>query len=697
MSQEPLLPEHLFLTTLKAPSQAPLNQATVVATLPELNTASEMDLAESDDTDMPEADLSDAEFATDDLSEIEVNQVDAELDQDDEAEYADEADLDDLADEAQADETASGFAALKLSAPVLKAVLAAGYEDPTPIQARMIPHVLAGQDVLGQAQTGTGKTAAFALPLLSRMDTNDYHTQILVLAPTRELALQVSDSFQRYGSGLPGLRATAIYGGQSYGPQLRDLKRGSQIVIGTPGRVMDHMRRGSLDLSHLKALVLDEADEMLNMGFAEDVEWILSQTPSERQTALFSATMPPEIRRLAQKYLKKPVEITLAVKTTTADTIRQRYWIVRGLNKQQALIRLLESEPIEGVLVFVRTKEATLEIAQKVEQAGYKAAALNGDLPQAQREQTVERLRRGKLDVLVATDVAARGLDVERISHVVNYDVPFDAESYTHRIGRTGRAGRSGEAILLIEPREMRLFNTIERATRQPMARMYMPEAEEINQKRVVRFMERITKARQLPQMDYFRDLMKAYASDQDVPLEEVAAALALLVQGRTPLLLPPDPAGLQEDPTGSAFSRDRKDKFHREKSFKNDNELGLVPFRVEVGRIHGLRPSMLVGAIANEGGLDSKFIGKIKMHDTYSTVDLPQHLEKHLVKALARTRVVNHPLRLSRSGASTGGGYTPDKAPKSWDKKPAFSPSPKGRPDHAPRAKAGKRGFLGK
>jgi len=696
MSQEPLLPEHLFLTTLKAPLQAPPQQAAIVATLPEIDAEAEIEVSELDEaddfSDMPEADLSEAEFSESDLPEVEFSQAETVLDESEDEDFEeDEVDIE------EEEEPSSGFAALKLSAPVLKAVLAAGYEEPTPIQARMIPHVLDGQDVLGQAQTGTGKTAAFALPLLSRMDPNDYNTQILVLAPTRELALQVSDSFQRYGSGLPGLRATAIYGGQSYGPQLRDLKRGSQIVIGTPGRVMDHMRRGSLDLSHLKALVLDEADEMLNMGFAEDVEWILSQTPSERQTALFSATMPPEIRRLAQKYLKKPVEITLAVKTTTADTIRQRYWIVRGLNKQQALIRLLESEPIEGVLVFVRTKEATLDIAQKVEQAGYKAAALNGDLPQAQREQTVERLRRGKLDVLVATDVAARGLDVERISHVVNYDVPFDAESYTHRIGRTGRAGRSGEAILLIEPREMRLFNTIERATRHPMARMYMPEAEAINQKRVVRFMERITKARQLPQMEYFRDLMKAYASDQDAPLEEVAAALALLVQGRTPLLLPPDPAGLQEDPTGSAYSRDRKDKFHREKSFKDDSELGLVPFRVEVGRIHGLRPSMLVGAIANEGGLDSKFIGKIKMHDTYSTVDLPQHLEKHLVKALARTRVVNHPLRLSRSGASSGGGYTPDKAPKSWDKKPTFSPSPKGRPDHAPRAKAGKRGFLGK
>lgn len=586
-------------------------------------------------------------------------------------------------------EPLQGFAALDLAPAVLEAVLVAGYEDPTPIQRLMIPHVLAGEDVLGQAQTGTGKTAAFALPLLSRLNLQTQSPQILVLVPTRELALQVANSFQRYGACLPGLRTVAIYGGQSYGPQLRDLKRGAQVVIGTPGRVMDHMRRGSLDLSGLQALVLDEADEMLNMGFAEDVEWILAQTPVERQTALFSATMPPEIRRLAQQYLKNPVEITLAIKTTTADTIRQRYWIVRGLTKQQALMRLLESEPIEGVLVFVRTKDATLEIAQCLENAGYKAAALNGDLPQAQREQTVERLRQGWLDVLVATDVAARGLDVERISHVINFDVPFDAESYIHRIGRTGRAGRSGEAILLIEPREQRLLGLIEKVTRQPMARMYMPDAESLNQKRIDRFMARITEARSLPQLEFFRELIQHYAQEQGVALDEVAAALALLVQGRTPLLMPPDPPGLQADP--DLPQKIRKDKFSQKKRDSRDHN--LVPYRVEVGRIHGLRPSMLVGAIANEAGLDSKLIGKIKMHDTYTVVDLPQALEKHLFKALARTRVANHLLRLSRVGG--GKGFV---APASQRENPRnFSPAPKGRPDHLPRAKAGKRGYLGR
>ncbi|PIQ28593.1 ATP-dependent RNA helicase [bacterium (Candidatus Blackallbacteria) CG17_big_fil_post_rev_8_21_14_2_50_48_46] len=667
MPHETLLPEHLFLNpaTIQAPP-APQAKIESPAELP----SPETEFESHTEQNPPETEIQ---------ASVQASDLQAEP-------------LENLSEAPEDTASTSGFAALKLAKPVLEAVLASGYEDPTPIQASMIPHVLAGKDVLGQAQTGTGKTAAFALPLLSRMDSRNHSPQILVLAPTRELALQVSDSFERYGAKLPGLKITAIYGGQSYGPQLRDLRQGAQIVIGTPGRVMDHMRRGSLDLSNLQALVLDEADEMLNMGFAEDVEWILSQTPEARQTALFSATMPPEIRRLARKYLKDPVEIALAAKTTTADTIQQRFWIVRGLSKQQALIRLLESEPIEGVLIFVRTKDATIEVAQRLENAGYKAAALNGDLPQNQREQTVERLRRGKLDVLVATDVAARGLDVERISHVINYDVPFDPESYTHRIGRTGRAGRSGEAILLIEPREQRLLSTIERATRQPMTRMFMPDAESLNQKRVERFKSRISQARKLPQLEYFREMMLNYAQENEVPLEEVAAALALLVQGKTPLLLPPDPPGLQADPDLS--QRVRKDKFSRERSPKNDSEMGLVPYRVEVGRIHGLRPSMLVGAIANEAGVDSKFIGKIKMHDTYSVVDLPLALEKHFFKALAKTRVVNHPLRISRLGKSNA--FT-ESAPRSFDKKPKFSPAPKGRPDHAPRAKAGKRGFLGK
>jgi ATP-dependent RNA helicase DeaD len=456
---------------------------------------------------------------------------------------------------------------------------------------------------------------------------------------------------------------------------------------------MDHMRRGSLDLSELKALVLDEADEMLNMGFAEDVEWILAQTPASRQTALFSATMPPEIRRLAQQYLNQPVEISLAAKTTTADTIRQRYWIVRGLTKPQALIRLLESEETEGVLVFVRTREATLEVAQRLENAGYKATALNGDLPQAQREQTVERLRRGKLDVLVATDVAARGLDVERISHVINYDIPFDPESYTHRIGRTGRAGRSGEAILLVEPKEQRLLSMIEKATRHPMTRMYMPDAESLNQKRIERFLSRITHTRTLPQRTFFQELLQRYAQEQAVGFDEIAAALALLVQGKTPLLLPPDPAGLQADP--DLPQKIRKDRFSREKRPQSDSELGLAAYRVEIGRIHGLRPGMLVGAIANEAGIDSQLIGKIKMHDTYTVIDLPQSMEKHFFKALAKTRVQNLLLRISRVGGKPS--YADAPPPRSWESTKKFSSAPKGRLDHAPRARAGKRGFLGK
>jgi len=346
------------------------------------------------------------------------------------------------------------FRDLALSEPVLRALADVGYESPSPIQAATIPVLLSGADMLGQAQTGTGKTAAFALPALSRIDLSGHEPQVLVLVPTRELALQVSEAFQRYAAHIKGFHVLPIYGGQSYQPQLNALRRGVHVVVGTPGRVIDHMNRGTLKLTGLTMLVLDEADEMLRMGFVDAVESILEQTPPRRQVALFSATLPAPIRRIAQKHLRSPVEVTIKSKTTTATNIRHRFWLVSGMHKLDALTRILEAETFDGMLVFTRTKHSTVELAEKLEARGFAAAPLNGDIPQQQRERTVARLKAGQIDILVATDVAARGLDVERIGHVVNYDVPYDTESYVHRVGRTGRAGRKGEAILFIAPRE---------------------------------------------------------------------------------------------------------------------------------------------------------------------------------------------------------------------------------------------------
>ena len=431
------------------------------------------------------------------------------------------------------------FESLGLPAPILQALADAGYEQPTPIQAQSIPPLLAGCDLLGQAQTGTGKTAAFALPLLSRLDTARNDTQLLVLTPTRELAIQVAEAFQTYARHLAGFHVLPVYGGQEYGGQLRALRRGAQVVVGTPGRVIDHMRRGTLQLGALRALVLDEADEMLRMGFIEDVEWILEQTPPERQTALFSATMPEAIRQVAVKHLRDPVEVTIAAATTTAQTIRQRYWRVSGMHKLDALTRLLEVEDVQGMLVFVRTKTATVELAERLSARGYRCEALNGDIPQQLRERTVERLKNGQLDIVVATDVAARGLDVERISHVVNYDIPTDTESYVHRIGRTGRAGRAGEAVLFVSPREQYLLRAIERATGQPIEPMRMPTAADVNQQRIARFKQAISDTIASQDLEFFHQLVSEYQREQGVDPLVIAAALARIAQGEEPFLLP--------------------------------------------------------------------------------------------------------------------------------------------------------------
>ncbi|MFD1043553.1 DEAD/DEAH box helicase, partial [Pseudoxanthomonas kaohsiungensis] len=430
------------------------------------------------------------------------------------------------------------FGDLGLPEPLLAALSDVGYESPSPIQAATIPALLAGRDVLGTAQTGTGKTAAFALPVLAKLDMSRPRPQALVLAPTRELAIQVAEAFQRYATRIPGFHVLPIYGGQGYGPQLQALRRGVQVVVGTPGRVIDHLNRGTLDLSELQCLVLDEADEMLRMGFIDDVEAVLQKTPPNRQVALFSATMPPPIRRIAQTYLKDPAEVTIAAKTTTSANIRQRYWFVTGMHKLDALTRILEAEPFDAMIVFARTKAATEELAEKLQARGVAAGAINGDIQQQQRERTIQQLKDGKLDVLVATDVAARGLDVERISHVLNYDIPYDTESYVHRIGRTGRAGRSGEAILFVTPREKGMLRAIERATRQPIEEMRLPSVAAVNDRRVARFFEKISGVLESGGLEDYRELVDRYAGEHDVAASEIAAALAKLLQGGTPLLL---------------------------------------------------------------------------------------------------------------------------------------------------------------
>ena len=554
------------------------------------------------------------------------------------------------------------FTDLALPETLLRALAAVGYESPSPIQAATIPPLLAGRDVLGQAQTGTGKTAAFALPVLARIDPNARKPQALVLAPTRELAIQVAEAFHKYAAFMPGFHVLPIYGGQGYAQQLSALKRGVQVIVGTPGRVIDHLERGSLDLSELRALVLDEADEMLRMGFIDDVEAVLKKTPDTRQVALFSATMPQQIRRIAQTYLKEPVEIAIKSTTTTAANIRQRYWMVSGVNKLDALTRILEAEPFDAMIIFARTKLATEELAQKLSARGLSAAAINGDLDQKQRERAIQNLKDGRLDVLVATDVAARGLDVERISHVLNYDIPYDTESYVHRIGRTGRAGRSGEAILFVAPRERGMLGAIERATRQKIEQMQLPSVETVNEARVAKFLEKITTALESSDLGIFRDLIERYEREHNVPAAEIAAALAKVVQGSTPLLLEPPrkpekPAFEREyveRPGGREASRSarepREPRAPRPDTGPRDPDVGMETFRIEVGYVHGVQPGNIVGAIANEADLESKFIGRIDIRDDYSLVDLPEGMPKELLEHLKKVRVGGQPIRIRRA-----------------------------------------------
>lgn len=611
-----------------------------------------------------------------------------------------------------------GFRDLGLGEAVLQALEDVGYESPSPIQAATIPLIMAGRDVLGQAQTGTGKTAAFALPVLSRIDLSIKPPQALVLVPTRELAIQVAEAFQRYASHLHGFHVLPIYGGQSYTPQLQSLRRGVHVVVGTPGRVMDHMKRGTLALGALTHIVLDEADEMLQMGFLDDVEWILGQAPQERTVALFSATLPAAVRRIAQIHLRQPAAVTIQSRTSTASNIRQRYWVVSGMHKLDALTRLLEAESFDAMLVFARTKQATTELAERLEARGFAVEALNGDIPQALRERTITRLKSGQIDIVVATDVAARGLDVERISHVINFDVPYDSESYIHRIGRTGRAGRSGEAILFIAPRERNMLRVIERATRQSIEPMNLPTVADVNQRRVLRFTQRITEALAAEEASSYRSVLEQYERDHNVPAIEIAAALATMVQGKAPLQLaqrrePPPPTPRSAAPVdsdaGSSMRRrkepaawepvraverkpiratppvenhptsgmDRSDETaarrnrpaHTERHAfnkldttatqrkrtaekerpKRDGEV-METYRVEVGLVHGVKPGNIVGAIANEAGLDGRHIGRVDIREDHSFVDLPEGMPKDVFRQLQKVRIAGQMLQIGRA-----------------------------------------------
>ena len=563
------------------------------------------------------------------------------------------------------------FSKFELKPTLLKALYEVGYETPTPIQDQTIPLLLEKKDVLGQAQTGTGKTAAFALPLLSNLNLRQKDPQILVLAPTRELAIQVAEAFKKYASHIKSFHVLPIYGGQEYRRQIRGLQRGVHVVVGTPGRVMDHMRRGTLKLEKLNTLVLDEADEMLRMGFIDDVEWILEKTPPKRQIALFSATMPQQIRSIAKRYLKDPEQIIIKVKTTTADTIRQRFWPVSGMHKLEALTRILEVESFEAMLIFVRTKTATVELSAKLEARGYASNALNGDIKQNQRERTIDYLKSGKLDILVATDVAARGLDVDRISHVVNYDMPHDTEGYVHRIGRTGRAGRKGDAILFVAPREIRMLHSIEKATNQKIEIMELPSTELINDQRIAKFKQLITDTLATEELGIFYQMIEQYQKEHKVPAIEVAAALALLLQGDAPFMLQTksnlskkDENFLKNDAkTFKKLGREQRRGRGKGRARATRKELpvekGMECFRLEVGHNHSVKIKNIVGAIANESGLDSQYIGRVNIYDDYSEIDLPEGMPKDVFKDLKKVWVSGQQLNISSIKKDQKSGYS--------------------------------------
>ena len=551
-----------------------------------------------------------------------------------------------------------GFADLALSTPVMDALKRIGYEQPSPIQAEAIPHLIEGHDLIGTAQTGTGKTAAFALPLLSKVDLNVTGPQVLVLAPTRELAIQVAEAFKTYASEMKGFNVLPIYGGQAMDTQLRQLRRGVHVVVGTPGRVMDHLRRKTLKLDNLKTIVLDEGDEMLRMGFIDDVEWILDQTPAQRQVALFSATMPAPIRRVADKYLNSPKVVKIISKTSTVESIEQRFWMVSGLHKLDALTRILEVEDFDGIIMFVRTKALTVELAEKLEARGYSASAINGDMTQALRERTIGQLKKGQIDILVATDVAARGIDVARISHVVNYDIPYDTEAYVHRIGRTGRAGRTGKAILFVAPRERRLLRAIENATRQPIKPMELPTRQQVNEKRADDFKATLTQVIANKKLDFFDQLIQSYLDEHDADPIQLAAALAYLAQKDKPLMLEESSKkssakeGRKPREEKSAKSERRSkslrpDKEDLPKSKRGNPKVPMDNYRIEVGKNHNVMPGDIVGAIANEADVEPRHIGHIELNEDHSYIELPVGMPKIVFQSLKKIRVRNQPLNI--------------------------------------------------
>ncbi|WP_195322356.1 DEAD/DEAH family ATP-dependent RNA helicase [Klebsiella grimontii] len=577
------------------------------------------------------------------------------------------------------------FADLGLKAPILEALNDLGYEKPSPIQAECIPHLLGGRDVLGMAQTGSGKTAAFSLPLLNNIDPELRAPQILVLAPTRELAVQVAEAMTEFSKHMRGVNVVALYGGQRYDVQLRALRQGPQIVVGTPGRLLDHLKRGTLDLSKLSGLVLDEADEMLRMGFIEDVETIMAQIPEGHQTALFSATMPEAIRRITRRFMKEPQEVRIQSSVTTRPDISQSYWTANGMRKNEALVRFLEAEDFDAAIIFVRTKNATLEVAEALERSGYSSAALNGDMNQSLREQTLERLKDGRLDILIATDVAARGLDVERISLVVNYDIPMDSESYVHRIGRTGRAGRAGRALLFVENRERRLLRNIERTMKLTIPEVELPNAELLGKRRLEKFAAKVQQQLESSDLDQYRALLakiQPSAEGEELDVETLAAALLKMAQGERPLILPPDAPmrpkrefrdrddrferrGDRNDrgPRGDRPERSGEDRPKRERRDVGDMEL----YRIEVGRDDGVEVRHIVGAIANEGDISSRYIGNIKLFGSHSTIELPKGMPGEVLQHFTRTRILNKPMNMQllgdaqprpeRSGERRGGG----------------------------------------
>lgn len=543
----------------------------------------------------------------------------------------------------------SGFAQFSLPSEILKAVGELGYTEPSPIQTQTIPLLLEGHDVLGMAQTGTGKTAAFSLPLLARIEAEVKQPQLLVLAPTRELAGQVAESIEQYAKKLTQIKILALYGGQDYGSQLRALKRGAQIIVGTPGRIIDHLERGTLKLDHLKAMVLDEADEMLRMGFIDDVETIMSKTPEERQMALFSATMPTAIKKLTRKYMRQPKEIKIAAKTATVANIKQGYWLVQRYSKQEALARVLEMQE-NATIVFTRTKQATLELASAMESRGFRSEALNGDMNQNLRERAIEQLKKGTIDVVIATDVAARGLDVERIGLVVNYDIPFDSEAYVHRIGRTGRAGRSGEAVLFVNRRERRMLQQIERMTRQKIECINLPTGKMLEEKRLERFNATLSQLDDSQLLPDYQHIVEDLIAKRDETIESLAAKLLLIAQGSRPLKVTEPPV---EESSMNARVRKPKRQHersqHERKGRRATADVPMERFRLEVGRNHGAQPKHIVGAIANEANIESQFIGRIELFDDHSTVELPKGIPETVFKELGKAYVKHRKLRIRR------------------------------------------------